>query len=92
LLDGTPVIFVDGSEVKPPVIEGAHHFFVTLDEPVGVHDVMIQGSNTIPEFSGLYPVLATCLATMAFVVARMKREDSGHLAQLCWFGLRVLHG
>lgn len=74
LLDGTPVVFVDGSEVKPPVIEGAHHFFITLDEPVGVYDVKIQGLNTIPEFSELYPILATCLILATFVDAHVKRK------------------
>lgn len=81
LLDGTPVIFVDGSEVKPPVIEGTHHFFITLDEPLGMHDVMIQGLNTIPEFSESYPILVTCLLLVSFVAAYVKRKYRSPLVQ-----------
>lgn len=62
LLDGTPIVFVDNVEAASSFVEGANYFYVKFDESLGSHDVMIGGSTSVPEFSGVAQVAATTLS------------------------------
>jgi hypothetical protein len=75
LLDGSPIVFLDNAMVSSTVEQNASHYFVrfsymlTNNETV-THNVMVGGSNTVPEVISPVASLVIALALLCFFSRR----------------------
>lgn len=64
LLDGTPVVFMDGREIPSSYTENSTHYLIHITYNHTSHTFTIGGVNTIPEFPSITSLLAIILTLM----------------------------
>jgi hypothetical protein len=85
LLDGLPIAFVDNAMVPSTVAQNASHYFVRFSYALTnevTHEVMVGGSNTVPENpSPLVPLLITVASLCVFSRRRLEAKKTKMRAQ-----------
>ena len=75
LLDGTPVIYVDESQVSANITEDTTNYNVYFAYNHSSHNVTIYGSNTIPEFAPYATMIVLILASIVFIERKRHVKD-----------------
>lgn len=73
LLQGTPIVNFDGSQIEPTVSEDATFWYIYFTYQHSAHHVTIGGSMVIPEFRNSAFLLVTVSLTMVLFSTRRKR-------------------
>jgi hypothetical protein len=85
LLDGPPIAFVDNAMVPSTFAQNASHYFVRFSYALTnevTHEVMVGGSNTVPENpSPLVPLLITVASLYVFSRRRLEAKKTKMRAQ-----------
>ena len=79
LLDGSPIVFMDNVMVRSTLAQNATHYYARFsylmshNETV-THNVMVGGSNTVPENANLLVSIATTVGFL-YLFSRRKPEE-----------------
>ncbi len=82
LLDGTPIILVDGNQVDVELREDSSNYYAYFTYNHSSHDVEIYGSNTIPELHHVtitfsIAALTLCLLMRKHFTKKSKKRGMG---------------
>ena len=79
LLDGSPIVFMDNVIMRSTLAQNATHYYVRFSYLISrhdtvTHDVMVGGSNTVPENPNLLVPMATTVGFLYFFSRRKPEE------------------
>jgi hypothetical protein len=78
LLDGSPIVFMDNVMVRSALGQNATHYYIRFSYLMShndtvTHNVMVGGSNTVPENANLLASMATTVGFL-YLFSRRKPE------------------
>jgi uncharacterized protein YkwD len=78
ILDGSPLVFVEGNRIEADLQEDTTNYYVYFTYNHSIHRVVIGGSNTIPELSNIAIIFLLIVTIMSFLTTiytkRIKRR------------------